>query len=307
MAKAFYTQEEAQQALGVDEDGLKEYVRENKLTEYRDGEQLMYKGSQVESLAGGDAVDLGDSGGPIGLADSGGGSALGLADSGIELGGSSDGINDSGAGSAGELSVEDTGAFAVTDEDDASASYETGNSASGITIFDSDGDADPSAQTGFGAGGSEEQVNLEGIGSGSGLLDLTQEPDDTSFGAETFDDIMPSETGMGTVSGSLAGYSEAGMDIDTAVAPAGTRQVGVVYEVEDEFDKVFGIMAGFATAAVIFVGLAAVAMAAQNGSPGYLSFMMDENGLKLPMVLGVLFGLPIVGAVIGFIVSKMGN
>ena len=94
MAKAFYTQEEAQEALSTDEEGLKALVRDNKLTEYRDGDQLMYKGSQVEALSGGDQVGLGDSGAPIGLADSGGGSAmgsdLGLADSGMDLGGSSD-------------------------------------------------------------------------------------------------------------------------------------------------------------------------------------------------------------------------
>src|SRR5262249_7041450 len=56
--------------------------------------------------------------------------------------------------------------------------------------------ADPSAQTNISSGVSD-QVNLEGIGSGSGLLDLTRESDDTSLGAELLDEIGPGGTAAG--------------------------------------------------------------------------------------------------------------
>ena len=195
MAKAFYTQDETKAALNVDDEGLKELSSSGRLTEYRDGQRLMYKGSQVEALVAemgrGDAVDLSDTGGAIGLADSSGasGSAIGLA--GGERSGSGPGI-----------AADDTaGGFALSDSDagvDPVMGSDMSASASGITIFgpDDSGIADPAAQTNLGDS-SGEQVNLEGIGSGSGLLDLTQEPDDTSFGAETFDEIMPGESGMG--------------------------------------------------------------------------------------------------------------
>ena len=46
------------------------------------------------------------------------------------------------------------------------------------------------AQTSIGSG-IQDQINLEGVGSGSGLLDLTRESDDTSLGAELLDEISP--------------------------------------------------------------------------------------------------------------------
>src|SRR5690606_37055176 len=190
----------------------------------------------------GDAVDLSDTGGTIGLADSSGGaggsgSAIGLA-----------GNQRSGSGPG--ISADDTaGGFALSDSDagvDPVMGSDMSASASGITIFgpDDSGIADPAAQTNLGDS-SGEQVNLEGIGSGSGLLDLTQEPDDTSFGAETFDEIMPGESGMGTA----VGY-ETDAGIDTGAAPVGTRPVGMVYEPIDNSAPIFGGMAAGAAAVV---------------------------------------------------------
>jgi hypothetical protein len=39
--------------------------------------------------------------------------------------------------------------------------------------------------------GVTDQLNLDGVGSGSALLDLTRESDDTSLGAELLDEIAP--------------------------------------------------------------------------------------------------------------------
>ena len=43
----------------------------------------------------------------------------------------------------------------------------------------------------------EEQIATEGVGSGSGLLDLTRESDDTSLGAEVLDNIADGMEGTG--------------------------------------------------------------------------------------------------------------
>ena len=67
MAKMFYTLEETKAALGKSEEDIKQYAREGRLREFRDGPRLMFKADQVEQLkaelAGGglDHVDLGPS------------------------------------------------------------------------------------------------------------------------------------------------------------------------------------------------------------------------------------------------------
>ena len=64
--------------------------------------------------------------------------------------------------------------------------------AEGISIFDEEDleieTADPMAKTQI-APSLEDQISVEGVGSGSGLLDLTRESDDTSLGAELLDHI----------------------------------------------------------------------------------------------------------------------
>jgi len=109
MAKMFYTLDEAKAALTKNEEEIKQYTREGRLREFRDGPRLMYKADQVEALkaelAGGDPVDIGasDSGMAIGLADSKGiGSGIG---SGVGSGMGS-GLTGSGSG----LSLVDTDA-----------------------------------------------------------------------------------------------------------------------------------------------------------------------------------------------------
>ena len=68
--------------------------------------------------------------------------------------------------------------------------------ASGIGVFDQDEleiDADPMAKTQITSGAVEDQISLEGAGSGSGLLDLAREADDTALGADLLDEIYPGE------------------------------------------------------------------------------------------------------------------
>src|SRR5688572_14242014 len=115
MAKMFYTLDEAKAALAKSEDEIKQFAREGRLREFRDGPRLMFKADQVEQLkaelsgggGGMDHVDLGpsDSGSPIGLVDSrsASGSGISLVDS--DMGGSS--LGGSRAGASG-ISLVDT-------------------------------------------------------------------------------------------------------------------------------------------------------------------------------------------------------
>src|SRR3954469_20649022 len=110
MAKMFYNMSEAKAALGKSEEEIKQYVREGRLREFRDGAQLMFKADQLDALraqlggggGGIEPVDLGpsDSGAAIGLVDSRGGSGtgIGLADTGGIGSGVGSGIG-SGVGS----------------------------------------------------------------------------------------------------------------------------------------------------------------------------------------------------------------
>jgi hypothetical protein len=114
-------------------------------------------------------------------------------DSGIQLGSDSDAV-----------SLDDTATAGEEDEKEG-----TVVSSIGISVFDDDEieqDADPLAQTVVSDG--SEALGIDAAGSGSGLLDLTRESDDTSLGAELLDEIYPgddsSEMGESTRAG-LAG------------------------------------------------------------------------------------------------------
>src|SRR5438874_3669568 len=94
MAKMFYTLDETKASLGKSEEEIKQYAREGRLREFRDGPRLMFKADQVEQLKaelGGDQVDLGvsDSGGLIGLVDTTGASGTSITLSDADTGGSS--------------------------------------------------------------------------------------------------------------------------------------------------------------------------------------------------------------------------
>src|SRR5687768_18536801 len=127
MAKMFYTMEEAKATLGKSEEEVKQYAREGRLREFRDGPRLMFKADQVEQLkselaSGGSTPDLGvsDSGGLIGLVDTTGASGTSItlseADTGQSsvaglgaLGGSASGIRLSPGSSASGINLANTG------------------------------------------------------------------------------------------------------------------------------------------------------------------------------------------------------
>src|SRR5882724_10395501 len=111
MAKMFYTLEETKAALQKHEEEIKQFAREGRLREFRDGPRLMFKADQVESIknelglggggGGGGDIGISDTGAPIGLVDSRGASGTGISLSDTDPGsrsGSASGIALAGSG-----------------------------------------------------------------------------------------------------------------------------------------------------------------------------------------------------------------
>ena len=58
----------------------------------------------------------------------------------------------------------------------------------------------------------------------------------------------------------------------------------------------------------VLLGLLGVAAAAVGAAPGMVSMFFDDNGnMKTFMALGVLFAMPIVGAIIGLVGGKLAS
>jgi len=172
MTGMFYSLEEVIEKLGKSEDEIKQLVKDGKLREFRDGSKQLFKIEEVESL-------LGDT------------SQLDAASDSLEV----------------ELMPDETGQIPFKAKDkksDADMAELTGADTSvgttGVSILgdtddefkltdDTKGEtqADESVAE---LGDLDADINLDSVGSGSGLLDLSLQADDTSLGA-VLDDILP--------------------------------------------------------------------------------------------------------------------
>lgn len=204
MAKMFYTLEEAAEKLGVETDKIKEMADSGEIQQFRDRDKVMFKREQIDGLATSDdeSISLDESSIEIAKDDS----VMGLAD-------------ESAAGDSIDL---------LTDEPTAGDDL-AGASATGISVFDA-GEievADPMAQTQVTSSfvTDDDELTLDSIGSGSGLLDLTRESDDTSLGAvELLEDITTESGGVadaGDAPASSTGIFE-GAGADSAPAADAT-------------------------------------------------------------------------------------
>ena len=132
---------------------------------------------------------------------------LGALGSGLDGGLGSSGIGSAGIGISSGLgsglvdeeevvdASDGTGLIDLAEEPTSPRNGQAAGHASGISVFDADEveTADPMAQTMMTGAveGQGDELALESVGSGSGLLDLTREADDTSLGAELLDEIYP--------------------------------------------------------------------------------------------------------------------
>lgn len=247
MAKLFYTIQEAAQRLGMSEDAVKGLVTSGRLQEFRDRDRLMFKVEQVDLLAGGGGEE----------------DAIPLADSGeIDIALSSD----SGAGIPAESPKE----------------------RSGLSIFETEGtdESDPAALTHV-SGTSPTEIPMDSAGSGSGLLDLTREADDTSLGDLLTDGgATRAETAVGVESGGAL-FESSGADAEGPGTGAGSGFAGGLS---------LGMVAvmALATSVVIF---------AMNGSHA----LIDSIGGNYWAFVGGAGGLVLVVALIGWFLGRMSD
>lgn len=307
MAKMFYTLDEAAQKLGVNADKIKEMAAKGELQQFRDRDKLMFKRDQIDSLAGGSGDS--DSGSPIPLVPSDDTDAISLADTNMT---SKAGLTSTGTGTG-----------------------------SGMSVFGPDEvePVDPLAQTAVTnpmADTAQGDLSLESVGSGSGLLDLTRESDDTSLGAELLDEIYPGGTNAGE--GSLAsgigssGVFESAISMDTGTGATGAGGltglgggpapamggaaggvgggVGVAIATYDTGTDSAGsgLGAGLLLGTTISLVIALiVAVSAIAGVKSAITGMITSDGMMYGVWCGGLLVLSLILGGIGMMVGKAGS
>jgi excisionase family DNA binding protein len=299
MAKMFYTTDEAAQKLGISGDQLKSLVSESKLREFRDGAKVMFKVDQVDKLAS--DRKSGTSSGSRSASATG----IGLADSGI-------GLADSHAPDT--ISLADSTSSPTAKDD-------TVVTGAGQQVF-KPGEvkaADTGAQTHI-ESAIDDQLSLDGVGSGSGLLDLTRESDDTSLGAELLDEIYPGgdskgESGIGSASGifvekpaggSTAGDSSGPSGLENMAAAAASSTPVVVADVGEPQDAMSGAFGGVAFASIL-VSLVTLIIAISffyGALPSWVHYITD-GGQMYALLFGVaLLVVTIIFGLVGMVVGK---
>ena len=305
MAKMFYSAEETTAKLNVTADQLKELVTQNKLREFRDGNRVMFKVDQVDRVAGamqGGTLDQG---------------AIELA----PLSGTGNPILNANEATAGGTAIssaagQSTAGFSSAESAVGSAPHTEKRP---MRVFDESEvkPTDASAQTQI-SSPLDESISpsgLDSVGSGSGLLDLTRESDNTSLGAELLEEIYPADhtsagqSGTGSSSGifdqaagspaagSIAS-SDVGMSSPGSVTMGRTAESSVqstaptfapMFEAADASSGLFGGLA-LGSAFVMVMTLIAAAAAFQGFVPTWVPFLA-KNVLMLILFLVVISAL----------------
>ncbi|MCC6321788.1 MAG: helix-turn-helix domain-containing protein [Phycisphaerales bacterium] len=274
MAKMFYSLEEAAEKLGKSQDDVRELVSSGQLQEFRDRDRLMFKREQVDLLAGHDSV------GGIPLADSKGGSGLTLS------------LEDSSGGGSGEIALDDAGS----------------KEKSGISIFDTESteEGDANAVTRITNAATAPELSLESVGSGSGLLDLTREGDDTSLGADLLEDVYKGdeEGGTGDTQGSSGLFepTSAASDVSAAAGAGAGAMVGMV--AAEPYDGAgSGLAGGAALAAAILCGFSLIATVIGLTESGK-NVIADLVASNFMMWVGIFAGVVVLCTLLGWLMGK---
>lgn len=337
MAKLFYTLQEAAQKLRKTQDEVMNMAKAGQLQELRDKDQVLFRRSAIDQIAGDtdggdinlDGLDLSNSGSSIQL----GGSSVGgmeelRLDDDLRLDDepavpqapiAASGADDSMA--LDELTLADDepaaapppppapvarAAPAAPSPAGSSAGTRSG-SASGLGLVDSS-----AGSMAMAAGGMDDSMalnpgatQLEAVGSGSGLLDISSE--ESFFGAQMIEESMGGDeaAAMPEAGGAdIFGGGEAATTEEVAPVTAGTA--GVTFgqtKMADAFDPKFS---GFTAGAMIVAALALVAggwavaeMAVGNYTD--IAKMIAENWMY---VLGGAVGAVLVFGGVGLGIGK---
>lgn len=265
MDKMFYSLEEAAAKLGKGVEAVRDMAARGQLQEFRDRDRLVFRKEQVDLLAGGDD-DI------IKLADSG------------EL----EPLTMQASGSAIQMSPASDG--------------------TGIGIYDLDAtdDSDPSAVTRVSASPSSLVDPGDKSASGSGgLLDLTREADDTSLGQNLLEDVYGSETMAQQTASAETGISEGGALFESPVGGdiAEPAMMPAMVMAEPYDGPGSGLVGGLSIGVIVAVGIAAftIIMSMTSTAGGGL---VSTIGNSFMILIGVMVAVPIIGAILGFVLGK---
>jgi excisionase family DNA binding protein len=267
MAGMFYSLQEVAEKLGISEEEIQKLVSEGKLREFRDGSNVLFKVDEVEALT--PEVSISESG---------------ETPPEPEPAAGSDEIS---------LAAEATGDAGAIDELD----EDTIVAGEGINVLgetDSEADlADDIMEETKGTADEpsleeiEEDVNLDTFGSGSGLLDLSLQADDTSLGG-ILDEIYTAEGEQETSEGpalDIAAEAEEEPMIPEEEGLAGPEPVpevpvmapAYVQPGPDSISNALGIVLLLPLLAIIYTAIIAVA-SLMGVMPGALAGLQSIDG-----------------------------
>lgn len=278
MAKMFYSAQEAAGKLGKSVDELMAMAKSGEVQSFKQDDQDMFRVEQIDMISSTD--DLGDL--SINLDDSGEADSLGLS-------GSAPGIDGD------EVSLEMSGEIGLEDSNTGGAddSFLAGSGmGTGISAFESEASGDDLLK---------DDLSLETVGSGSGLLDLTRESDDTSLGAELLDEVYSNDDDP-AIPASSSGLFEAAGAESGGNNLGGGMPVGVPMIVESYEGGWSGLGVGMGIVAVASLCLAA--LMAFVGARGTLPALAEMMTSGMMVWFGGLLGGLIIFGLLGFFIGK---
>ncbi len=312
MAGMFYSLKEVAEKLNKTEQEVKDIVKSGRLREFRDGPNLLFKVDEVEALMSDSSImaakeTAAEAEQPveeeeITLAPE---TTEGPVTAG-ELADADTAVAREGIDVLGELDADD---YKLTDDTMAET-----QAASGDTSLVDEIMGETKA-----AGGEasleeiEEDVNLDTFGSGSGLLDLSLQADDTSLGgildeiytSEGEKDQQAEESGPAleeVAAEAEQAFAEEEPAVEEPVVMPATTVGAYVEPAPDRSSNIFGLMLFLPL--LVFVYTAMVAIAGQSG--GVPSILKQIQGIILP-VLGGFVVVALVLTVAGFMPAGTGS
>lgn len=301
MAKMFYSLQEAAEKLGVSEEQIRQMTAQGTLHQFRDRDKIMFRREEVDALAEYQPTGL------TGL------SQAAEPDSNLDPIPLSD-LDDGDT---------DTDLISLTSKPASPLEYGGESSIAVTNVFDDDEPQSSEAPLSSKRPepvSDEDEIALENVGSGSGLLDLTRESDDTSLGAELLDEIYPSSgeasdaklelgpSASGVFDGDLIAAeagSATGLENLQAVGETGPVIPTMSLSLEDHDPEGSGMAGGMLLGALmaVFLSLMVITFAAA-GFPSGLTRMLAGNSL---IYSGALLALSGVFAVAGFMIGRAQN
>ena len=315
MAANYYKMQEVMDKLKKSEKEVQDLVKEGKLRQYMDAGKPVFKVEDVDALT----EDL------FGLDLTTGGSELDIS---VEESGEITLEPDEDDKEKKDKDKESEGGFGLSQMGDLT-SADTNVGTVGINLLSGTEDAyklteDTKTETQAGDGDIDEiesldaDSNLESFGSGSGLLDLSLQADDTSLGA-VLDDILPTgaeggdvgaepvadEAGLVGEAEDLEGKAQSGQAAAqiggepaapaTAMAPGGPAMVAVAPE--DPASGIYGAMMFLPVLALMLAGIILTA-AIQDVSPSLLKTLVETTVADINLIW-------VVAGVLGLVVLVM--